>query len=71
MKQNNAQFWNLDVVISFFQSTQCLFLVNTLLAVADRPPEVDLVHKVSLAHNVSFWAQKLTHFVSFWAQKLC
>ena len=25
---------------------------------------------VSLAHNVSFWAQKLTHYVSFWAQKL-
>ena len=21
---------------------------------------------VSLAHNVSFWAQKLTHYVSFW-----
>ena len=29
------------------------------------------IHKVSLAHNVSFWAQKLTHNVSFWAQKLC
>ena len=28
-------------------------------------------HKVSLAHNVSFWAQKLTHNVSFWGQKLC
>ena len=28
-------------------------------------------HKVSLAHNVSFWAQKLTHKVSFWSQKLC
>ena len=25
---------------------------------------------VSLAHNVSFWAQKLTHSVSFWTQKL-
>jgi hypothetical protein len=25
---------------------------------------------VSLAHNVSFWVQKLTHSVSFWAQKL-
>ena len=25
-------------------------------------------HKASLAHNVSFWAQKLTHFVSFWSQ---
>jgi hypothetical protein len=25
---------------------------------------------VSLAHNVSFWAQKLTHYVRFWAQKL-
>ena len=25
---------------------------------------------VSLAHNVSFWAQKPTHYVSFWAQKL-
>ena len=25
---------------------------------------------VSLAHNVSFWAQKLTHSVSFWALKL-
>ena len=21
------------------------------------------------AHNVSFWAQKLTHYVSFWIQK--
>ena len=30
-----------------------------------------LAHKVSLAHNVSFWAQKLTHNVSFWGQKLC
>ena len=28
-------------------------------------------HKVYLAHNISFWAQKLTHNVSFWAQKLC
>ena len=25
---------------------------------------------VSLAHNASFWAQKLTYFVSFWARKL-
>ena len=25
--------------------------------------------KVSLAHNLSFWAQKLTHYVSFWTQK--
>ena len=25
---------------------------------------------VSLAHNISFWGQKLTHFVSFWAQNL-
>ena len=25
---------------------------------------------VSLAHNVSFWPQKLTHSVSFWAQKM-
>ena len=25
---------------------------------------------VSLAHNVSFWPQKLTYSVSFWAQKL-
>ena len=25
---------------------------------------------VSLAHNVSFWAQKLTHSLSFWAEKL-
>ena len=25
----------------------------------------------SLAHNVSFWAQKLHHFVSFWGQKYC
>ena len=25
-------------------------------------------HKVSLAHNVSFWAQKLIHFISFWSQ---
>ena len=24
---------------------------------------------VSLAHNVSLWALKLTHSVSFWAQK--
>ena len=27
------------------------------------------MHKVSLAHNVSFWAQKLTHNISFWGQK--
>jgi hypothetical protein len=27
-------------------------------------------HTVSLAHNDSFWAQKLTYSVSFWAQKL-
>ena len=27
-------------------------------------------HKASLAHNVSFWAQKLTHYFSFWGQKL-
>ena len=25
----------------------------------------------SLAHNVSFWGQKLHHFVSFWVQKYC
>ena len=24
---------------------------------------------VSLAHNVSFWAQKLTYFVNLWIQK--
>ena len=29
-----------------------------------------LVYKVSLAHNVSFWAQKGTHYVSFWIQKI-
>ena len=30
-----------------------------------------LIHDiVSLAHNVSFWGQKLTHSVSLWAQKL-
>ena len=29
-----------------------------------------LIHDiVSLAHNVSFWGQKLKHSVSFWAQK--
>ena len=28
-------------------------------------------HKVSLAHNVSFWGQKLNHNVSFWPQKYC
>ena len=28
-------------------------------------------HKVSLTHNVSFWAQKMTDNVSFWGQKLC
>ena len=28
-------------------------------------------HKVSLAQNFSFWAQKLTHNVNFWGQKLC
>ena len=27
-------------------------------------------HKVSLDHNVSFWAQKPTHNISFWATKL-
>ena len=25
-------------------------------------------HKVPLAHNVSFWGQKLTYYVSFWRQ---
>ena len=30
----------------------------------------DVLDIVSLAHNVSFWAQKLTHSISFWAQKL-
>ena len=33
----------------------------------DNKREMDIV---SLAHNVSFWAQKLKHSVSFWAQKL-
>ena len=28
-------------------------------------------HKDSLAHNVSFWAQKLHHLVSFWPQNNC
>ena len=34
---------------------------------------IDMVtgHKVSLAHNVSFSAQKLTYNVSFWGQNLC
>ena len=27
------------------------------------------VNIVSLVHNVSFWAQKLTHYVSFWIEK--
>ena len=31
---------------------------------------IEKLHKVSLTHNISFWAQKLTHNVSFWAQKL-
>ena len=26
---------------------------------------------VSLAHNISFWGQKLNHNVSFWPQKYC
>ena len=32
---------------------------------------VSLQHKGSLAHNVSFWAQKLHHLVSFWPQNNC
>ena len=33
--------------------------------------KLDEPHKYSLAHNVSFWAQKLHHFVIFWALNLC
>ena len=33
-------------------------------------PPSHKMHKVSLAHTVSFWPQKLTHNVSFWGQRL-
>ena len=33
----------------------------------DMIKEIDIV---LLAHNFSFWAQKLTHYVSFWIQKI-
>ena len=37
----------------------------------DKNEEGKKEHKVSLAHNESLWAQKLTHYVNFWVQKLC
>ena len=37
---------------------------------SNHPPNVTKNDIVSLAHNVSFWAQKLTHSVSFWDQKM-
>ena len=55
----------------------CLFFSVIVFATFDRCYKWDcsnllgcqVFHKVSLAHNVSFWAEKLHHLVSFLAQK--